>query len=136
MKKWLLIVAAIPVFAACKKVAGDGGLAKIKGRIYKQYRLVLTNPSTIQNTVPDADESVYIIYGDEVSPGQKIESNPDGDYEFLNLREGKYTVYVYSKDTTGTGTIDPNKMVVKQSVEITSRKQEKTIDDMTIYDVH
>jgi hypothetical protein len=121
-------------FSSCTKEPGEGGMASIRGKIYKEFRLVVTNPATVQNTVPAADAEVYIVYGDHVSPDERVMTNAKGEYEFMFLREGKYTVYVFSKDTTGSGNIDPDKMEVAQQVEITDRKGTTTASDMTIYD--
>lgn len=121
-------------FSGCTKEPGEGGMASIRGKVYKEYRLVVTNPATVQNTVPAADAEVYIVYGDHVSPDDRVMTNAQGEYEFMYLREGKYTVYVFSKDTSGSGSIDPDKMEVSREVEITDRKGTTTASDMTIYD--
>jgi hypothetical protein len=121
-------------FSSCTKEAGEGGMASIRGKIYKEFRLVVTNPATVQNTVPAADAEVYIVYGDHVSPDDRVMTNARGEYEFMFLREGKYTVYVFSKDTSGSGNVDPDKMEVAQEVEITDRKGTTVAKEMTIYD--
>jgi hypothetical protein len=61
---------------------------------------------------------VFIIYGDDVSYSDKISAGPDGRFEFKYLREGNYTVYVYSKDSTLAG-----KHAVSKSIEISGKKQ-------------
>ena len=58
----------------------------------------------------------------------------DGDFEFRNLRPGDYTIYVYSKDTTGATQVDENRMPIILDVEISDKKQELVVDDVTIYD--
>jgi len=130
-----LIFLFASVFYGCKKDPGAGGLASIKGKVFRQVRLVLTNPATAQYTSVAADQDVYIIYGDEVSPGDRAWTNFEGEYEFLNLREGKYTVYLYSRDTTGQVGVDPERMVVKREVEITDRKEIIEVEDLTVYDL-
>jgi len=121
-------------FFSCKKEAGDGGLASIKGHVSKDLRLVLTNPASYQYTVDAADYDVYILYGDNISPDDRVWTNYEGDFEFSNLRKGSYTVYVYSKDTTGVTGVDPDKMVIKKTVEITERDQVLEMEDITVYD--
>jgi hypothetical protein len=52
----------------------------------------------------------------------------------MYLRPGKYTLYCYSKDTTGSSTVDPNKMVVLKEVEITEKKSTVDAGTFQIYD--
>ncbi|MCC6599618.1 MAG: hypothetical protein IT223_02975 [Crocinitomicaceae bacterium] len=123
------------VLASCKKDPGEGGNSSITGKVKKEVRVVLTNPATFQYSTPAADEDVFIVYGDHISPDDRVWTNYKGEYEFLNLRKGKYTVYVYSKDTTGIQGVDPDRMVIKKEIEITDNKQELDIPVLTIYDV-
>ena len=132
--RFLFIGLILLAFSSCKKEAGDGGLASIKGHVSKDIRLVLTNPASYQYTVDAADYDVYILYGDNISPDDRVWTNYDGDFEFMNLRKGEYTVYVYSRDTTGATGVDPDRMVIKQSIEITERDQELQLDDIIVYD--
>jgi hypothetical protein len=134
MKKSILL-ALVVLLAACQKDPGTGGLASISGKIEKEYRVVITNPATAQHQVPAANEDVYIVYGDHVSPDDKVVTDYDGNFSFEGLRPGKYTVYVYSKDTTAAWIVDPNLMVVKQEVEIGKKKESKDIGTLQIYDV-
>ena len=99
-------------------------------------RLVLTNPSTFQTSFPAADQDVFIVYGDNVSPDDRVYTNFDGEFEFQFLREGTYTIYTYSKDTTGTNGVDPDRMAVVKEVEITDRKSTKDIGTFEIYDTN
>jgi hypothetical protein len=135
MKKIYWFAVVVMALAGCTKDPGDGGNSSIKGILEKEIRIVLSNPATYQYTVPGADEDVYIVYGDHLSPDDRISTNYKGEYEFLNLRKGKYTIYVYSKDTTGLSGVDPDRMVIKHEVEITEKNQEITVPLLTIYDV-
>jgi hypothetical protein len=119
---------------SCKKEAGEGGLASIKGHVSKDIRLVLTNPASYQYSVDAADYDVFIRYGDNVSPDDRVWTNYEGDFEFMNLRKGSYTIYVYSRDTTGISGVDPERMVIKQTVELTERDQELVLPDFVVYD--
>ena len=60
----------------------------------------MTDVYFLKGEFAGADEDVYIIYGDDVSYGNKTKSGPDGTFEFKYLRPGDYKVYVASKDTT------------------------------------
>lgn len=136
MKKSLFFLIIALAFASCEKDPGEGGAGTISGNISKEVRVVLTNPATELYTVPAADLEVYIVYGEHVSPDDKVVTDYNGDFEFRNLRKGKYTVYAYSMDTTGQNppTIDPTKMVVLKEVELTDNKDHAVVSDLTIYD--
>ncbi len=133
----LLILSAISlVFAltGCQKEAGEGGQAKISGKVQTEIRLVLTNPNSAQYTYDTADEDVYIVYGDNVSPNDKIATNFDGEFEFNYLRPGTYHVYIYSEDTSGVPSADQSHMEILRTVEINSRKDEIDLGTMLRYE--
>ena len=134
---FLWTIGAVALLASCKKEAGDGGNSSIKGKITKELRVVLDNSGTAVRTFPAADEDVYIIYGDHVSPDDRVQSNYEGGYEFLYLRPGKYKVYAFSKDTNAVAVPwDEDHMTVLQELEITDGNQQVIADDMMIYDAN
>jgi len=98
-------------------------------------RVVISNPATITGVVPAPDEDVYIVYGDHLSPDDKIVTNYNGEFEFLSLREGAYTVYVYSKDTLGAAADNPDQMAVKREIVLDGKRDSKDLGTMLIYDV-
>lgn len=116
-------------FISCKKSAGEGGNASIKGKLWIED---WNSSFTIKNgEYAGYDEDVYILYGDAVSYSDKTKANYNGEFEFKYLRKGKYTVYVYSKDKTlqsKSGDVS----IIKE-VEITDKKQTVAIDQITIY---
>ena len=133
----LLVILTVFVFASCKKEAGDGGNSSIKGKVSREIRVVLNNPSTAIGTFPAADEDVFIIYGDHVSPDDRVQTNYNGEYEFLYLRPGKYTVYAFSADTNSVAVPwDEDHMTVLQELEITDGGQTILAADMTLYDAN
>ena len=136
MKKAIFFLAICVGLISCEKDPGTGGAGTISGNISKEVRVVLTNPATELYTVPAADLEVYIVYGEHVSPDDKVVTDYNGDFEFRNLRKGKYTVYVYSRDTTGQNppAVDPTKMVVLQEVELTDNEDHAVVSDLKIYD--
>lgn len=131
----LFAAATLVIVSGCRKEAGEGGVASIRGKVRKEVRLVLSNPATAQYTVNAADQDVYIIYGDNVSPDDRVWTNYKGEFEFMNLREGKYTVYVYSRDTTGVPTVDPERMAVKKEIEIGKKENDEDAGTFLIFDV-
>jgi hypothetical protein len=112
----LLLFIAVFLFHSCSKEAGEGGAASIRGYIHvTDYNSTFL---VVQGEYPGADEYVYIIYGDDVSYGDRIRTSPDGTFEFKYLRKGKYTVYVYQEDTTLAG-----QSAVVRTAEISEKKQ-------------
>ncbi len=130
----LLLIAFVVLIASCKKPAGEGGRATIKGKVWAENYNTLNLPSSsyiLKGEFPAADEDVYIIYGNEISYGNKVKSGPDGIFEFKYLRPGNYKIYVPSKDTTrasyfygsGIKTVD---------ISLTISNKKETVDAGTL----
>jgi hypothetical protein len=132
---WILMSIVFWTLISCQREPGPGGLCSIKGKITKEWRVVISNPTTATGTVPAPDEDVYIVYGDHLSPDEKVVTNYKGEFEFISLREGAYTVYVYSKDTLGAAADNPDKMEVKAEVMLDGKRDSKDLGTMMIYDV-
>ena len=115
---------------SCRKGEGLGGKATIKGKVYE--KLYNATGTFILKEYYLGDEDVYIVYGDNDFYDDKVATHYDGTYKFEYLMPGKYTLYVYSKDVTGSG-ISPQ-YVVKQEVTITQKDQVVTLEDFIIYD--
>jgi hypothetical protein len=135
MKKILFVLFTITTLVSCKKEAGEGGLASIKGVVKTDLRLVPSNPSTFQYSRAGVDEEVYIIYGENVGPDDRVWTNYKGEFEFRNLRPGDYKIYVYSRDTTGSAQVNAARMPIVKEVKIEERKGEVDAGTITIYDV-
>ena len=114
---------------SCKKEAGDGGKASLHGLVIGE-RIITTPyvapflPIGTRQEYPAAYENVYIIYGNDISYGDKTETNGEGKFEFKYLREGSYKIYVYSKDSTGDAS--KPKFAVIKDVKVKSKKE--TVD--------
>jgi hypothetical protein len=115
----ILMVVLLTLASSCTKDPGEGGTSKITGKVYmREYN---ADFSYLIGQYWAADMDVYIIYGDGVTPSDRIRSGPDGDFEFPYLHKGKYRIYVYSADstmTTPSGTI-----AIYRDIEITKNKQ-------------
>ena len=134
MKNLLLILLAFScVLLSCKKEAGEGGKATIKGFVWlKEYN---GNFNSLELEREAFDEYVYIQYGDDINYGDRIKTNYEGKFEFNYLRPGKYKVYVYSKDPNDKDNVSPTEMMsVIQDIEITETKQVVEMDTLVIYD--
>jgi len=125
----ILSVAVVSVmFASCKKDPGEGRNSSIYGKIYaKDYNGSFT---VLNDQYYSPDEDVYIIYGNDKSYSDRTRTGPDGTYEFKYLRTGKYTVYVYSKDST----LQTTSLIAKQmDVEISKKNEEFEVSDIVIF---
>jgi hypothetical protein len=131
MKQFLAILTIALTLAttSCKKPAGQGGNSTITGNIWAQK---WNGSFTIMSGEgPGANVDVFIIYGDETSYGDKISTSPDGTFEFLYLRPGKYTVYAYSKASVTAS--NPNgKVEVSVDTEIAKKKQTVDVGKMQV----
>ena len=131
MKKYALIFMSIIVmlgFSSCKKEEGKGGRASIRGSVYaNDYNASFTQ---LLNSYYAPEEDVYIIYGDNEFYDDNVETDPNGLFEFKNLRKGKYTIFVYSKDSTGT--VPSGVTALSIDAEITEKEETVTLPDFTI----
>ena len=128
--KLLAIITAVfsLLILSCEKDAGEGGTSIIKGKIkVEEYNYKF---SVLKNTYYAQGEDVYIVYGDETTVGDNIETYHDGSYQFEYLRKGKYTIYVYSEDSTGT--YNSGMFPIEKEVEITKNGETLELEDITI----
>jgi|SRR6218665_1067439 len=119
----ILLVAFTLISVSCKKPAGEGGNSTVTGAVHvTNYNSTFTS---INNEYMGADLDVYIIYGDDLSYGNKTKTGPDGVFEFKYLRKGSYRVYVYSKDKDAylAGDTNAPDEAIFASGEITAKKQ-------------
>lgn len=112
-------------FSACKKGAGEGGRASIRGKVFARNY----SNSFVQNDSGFIGGiKVYIKYGDQPGIGDNADTDQDGEFYFNYLREGKYTLIVYSKQLVNNAL---DSAVIKE-VEITSRKEELIVPQIDI----
>lgn len=132
MKRVFFIMALFAIaFASCEKNEGRGGSSSITGKVIVQeynsdFTIKVGEPYLAQ------DVEVYIIYGSDEVYGDKFQTGYDGKYEFNYLQEGKYTVYVMSKDTTNR--LTKELIPIIEEVEITDKNQVIVVDDIIIID--
>jgi hypothetical protein len=129
-KSWLIMIVLAGIFlSACTKNPGIGGDASIKGNVFVEHWN--TTFTQFISEYPGADIYVYLVFGSDISYGNRIKTNPDGEFEFKYLYKGDYTIYVYSFDSTLT---DPSGLIpVEQTVNITDRKQVVDIGTLNIF---
>lgn len=125
---FILTLGVIAGLTACEQEEGFGGTSSVSGKIYAlDYNTELTE---LLEQYYAPDEDVFIVFGDDITYADKTSTYYDGTFEFKNLKKGKYTVYAYSKDTTGNP--DGEKYPVISSFEITSNAQSLVLDDIII----
>lgn len=133
---FVLTMAILFAFTACKKEAGEGGNSTITGRVkVLDYDYDLVNGDWIWDKKREyyaPDERVYIIYGEDTIHSDDMRTNPDGYYRFEWLRKGTYTIFTYSDDTTGT--IASGQLSVEVEVEIKNNKEEVLAPEIVIID--
>ncbi len=97
-KKIVLLFVLASVMMSCEVTEGEGGTAKIKGKlILEQYN---DDFSLRIDSSPAADERIYIQYGDEQAISDDVKTSYNGYFEFPYLYKGDYTVFYYSIDST------------------------------------
>jgi len=119
------LVLIILLLNNCKKTPGQGGNAQINGtywvRNYDPFFTIVTG------RYPAINQSVYLFFGDETSPGVSAKTNENGQFEFKYLRKGKYRVVAYSKQYQGGSTAIPSEFAIETIVNLTKRKEIKNI---------
>lgn len=130
-KSFLFLIALLFALSACEKEPGFGGNARITGNVFVQDY----NPTyTIKiGEYPGADREVYIMAEGQLTPLDRIRANYQGNFDFNYLYKGKYTIYVYSDDTTFTNT--SGMMTVLKEVEIKQNREEVKLDTLMVYDL-
>ncbi len=131
MNRTFVVLVSFLVFflLSCTKEAGEGGNSSVHGKIIAwNYNSEFTE---LKGIYPAADEDVYIIYGNDLSFGDRTKSSYDGVYEFKYLRPGEYTVYVYSKDSSLS--LPSETFAVVKKVSIGKTKESVEVEDIKIY---
>lgn len=125
---FLIFAILLAGLASCEKDAGTGGNSTIFGKVFvKDYNSTFT---VLEQSYYGPNIWVYIVYGEDRDYSDRVETGPDGTYEFKYLRPGNYKVYAYSEDST-LQTLAP--VAVIRDVEITKKKQEVEVPDLVIF---
>jgi hypothetical protein len=126
----IMMVALILFVSACKKPAGPGGKATIKGKVYA-YDYDNTQNYLISKGY-SAGTKVYIVYGDDKVIGGNVTTTTDGSFEFKYLNKGKYKVFVNSVDTSYKVKGNDTEVPVIKEVNISDAKKSVTLEDFVI----
>ncbi|MBL7774166.1 MAG: carboxypeptidase regulatory-like domain-containing protein [Chitinophagaceae bacterium] len=124
--KFLFVIGcSLLLWTSCAKGPGEGGRASITGRVFA------TNYNNNYVAVDSGNIggiNVYIKYGDDPGIADNTDTDPNGVFRFNFLREGKYSIIVYSKKLVNN-VLDS---AVISTVEIKSRKEEVNLPVMKI----
>jgi hypothetical protein len=126
----LVSLAALLIFAGCKKEEGEGGKGIITGKVFQKNM----NGPNLQNEFYSPEVRVYIIYGSEEGVyHDDMRTDFEGRYKFEWLRPGTYTVYAYSEcRPIYDETCPPSWLhTIKQTATI-SRKEIAELEDIVI----
>ncbi len=121
------------IFNSCKKEPGIGGDASIYGKVYaRHYNTTFTTKLT-EHYLPDS--YVYIIFGNNLSYGQRIKTTYKGEFEFKYLYQGDYTIYTYSIDSAAivNHQIQPPDSAVVVKVSIKESDQQVNVGDLIVF---
>ncbi|MBN1184029.1 MAG: hypothetical protein JXB49_17175 [Bacteroidales bacterium] len=127
----------------------EDGNSSITGTIYKiQYWTSAIPPydtNDIKDITPAEELDVYIVYEDEASFFERTRTNYNGVFEFKDLIEGNYRVFVYSKDILGgiynsssenvifnENSLGSYDLVIYRDVTITGKYEKHNVTDMYI----
>jgi hypothetical protein len=121
-----LLIAFVILGFSCTKTEGVGGQASASGQLQEH----LFSGTLDQGVIGAQSKDVFIIYGtDDGILDDKVETGYNGYFSFDYLRPGNYTLYAYSDCWTCAFGTDS---VVKMEFEITSKKQELDLGNITV----
>lgn len=128
MKHYKIILCALIMSTflfSCSKGPGTGGRASIKGTVFARN---YNNSYLKVDSGFIGGQKIYIKYGDEPGISDNTDTDPNGVFYFNYLREGKYTLIVYSKQLINN-VLDS---AIIKTVEISSKKQQLIVPQMEI----
>ena len=127
-KTMLLILIGCLCLCNCTKTEGVGGHASVTGQLNVDVWLL----NNYQHTIGAQGADIHVVYGtDDQIADDKIETGYTGKFEIHHLRPGNYTIYAYSDCFSCPLGADS---VVLKEFNITSKRQELSLDPITIID--
>lgn len=114
------------LLTSCKKEAGLGGLAKIRGKLFATD---ITTSGIAKDSGYLGNERIFISVSGNPVYFTDTRSSYDGSFEFKYLREGTYDVWAYSDCDT---CVWKQQKVLISGINISEKKQIFTIPDLRI----
>lgn len=96
----ILFVFTGMLLSSCEKNEGMGGTGSITGTIVEQF--YNQDFSETFHSSPAVDEDVFILFGDNTTPGEDVTTGMSGEFRFNYLYPGTYVIYFQSDDSTGS----------------------------------
>ncbi len=93
----VLFVFAGVVMSSCEKNEGMGGTGSISGTIVEQF--YNKDFSEAFHSSPAVDEDVFILFGDDSTPGDRVITGVTGEFRFDYLYPGSYVIYYQTDDS-------------------------------------
>ena len=126
--KILFFGAFLLILISCKKYAGEGGSAIIRGKIMENK---YSSGGVLLATYEKAEHDVYIVYGtDDNIFDDKTETSYDGTFSFEYLNKGDYRIFTYEK----CNSCPSGDTVVIKEVQIESRKEDIDLGIINVRD--
>ncbi len=107
----------------------NGGTNKITGKLIS--RNVFNAGTSFNDSIPEANEDVFIIYGNGTQYYDKTNTNADGSFEFTNLRSGNYRIMAYSLDTVGLA--PSGNIAIYKNVQLSVSNTNRDVGKMVVY---
>ncbi|RED98374.1 collagen binding domain-containing protein [Marinoscillum furvescens] len=95
-----LALVLLLTIVACSPEEGLGGNAQIRGRIVK--KIYNDDKSLLLATESAKDEDVFLLFGEEQTVGEKVETSYTGHFQFGYLWPGDYRLFYYSDTPNAT----------------------------------
>jgi len=115
------------IFIGCEKEPGEGGSSSIVGKVFLEE---LNANGSVDRSYYQAEERVYLVYGDDDFYSQDVRTHHDGTFRFEYLNKGNYQVYAYSY----CGTCFSKTEAIILDVEIVDNGDEVVLEDLVIKD--
>lgn len=128
--KMIIAGGLLLAMVSCKKPAGPGGKANVKGKVYA-YDFDNTQRYLLSKGY-SPNERVFISYGNSNTIDNDIRTSADGSFEFRFLNKGHYKVFVNSLDTSIKVKGNDTEKAVMQEFDITGAEQTVTLPDFII----
>jgi hypothetical protein len=99
--EWLtfLLIALLGILTvSCDKSEGLGGTGSIAGVIVEHF--YNDDFSELLASAPAVDEEIFILFGSDQTPGDRVNTGTSGDFRFDYLYPGNYQIYYRSDDST------------------------------------
>ena len=115
---------------SCDKNEGLGGTGSIAGTIVEQF--YNDDFSELIYSAPAVDEDVFILFGSDQTPGDRVSTGTSGDFRFDYLYPGSYQIYYKSQDTAAIFQDDWNRIQVElengEALNLGNLAKKKSLD--------